>query len=210
MQRCRTEQTTVHAALTAAASLLLAHVGQQPHVRVMSPIDIRELLGVERDCAMYFNSTRTVYSAEQPQAFWELARATSAQLAKGRAESTTRFISALMEQMIPVEADHNTTKNLFLAGNSFELFISNLGRLDAPELGAIRTTAIWGPLILTQLQGELSLGVATVHGQLRLVNTSYAPIPDFLALIQDLLATQVSEPTAGTQVAAATPYHQSA
>jgi hypothetical protein len=200
VQRCRAEQTTVHAALVAAASLVLGSVGQRQHVRVMSPIDIRELLGVERDCAMYFNSTRTAYSAEQPQAFWEVARATSAQLTPGRAEPMTRFIAAMMEQLIPVEAEHDAAKNLFTGGNSFELFISNLGRLDIPETGLIRPTAIWGPVILTQLQGELSLGVATLHGQLRLVNTSHAPIPDFLVLIQDLLATQLSEAGKGSEV----------
>jgi hypothetical protein len=206
VQRCRTEQTTVHAALVAAASLVLARVGHRQHVRAMSPIDIRELLGVDRDCAMYFNSTRTAYSAEQPQAFWEVARATSAQLLQGRAESTTRFISAMMEQLIPVEADHDAAKNLFTGGNSFELFISNLGRLEIPKIGLIRPTAIWGPVILTQLQGELSIGVATLHGQLRLVNTSYAPIPDFLVLIQDLLAIQLSEPAKGSEVTAEVGY----
>jgi hypothetical protein len=179
---------------------VLASVGQRPHVRAMSPIDIRELLGVERDCAMYFNSTRTAYSAEQPQAFWEVARATSAQLTQGRAEPMTRFIAAMMEQLIPVEAEHNDAKNLFTGGNSFELFISNLGRVDIPETGLIHPTAIWGPVILTQLQGELSLGVATLDGQLRLVNTSHAPIPDFLVLIQDLLATQLSESGKGNEV----------
>jgi hypothetical protein len=205
MQRCRAEQTTVHAALVAAASLVLASAGQQ-HVRVMSPIDIRELLGADRDCAMYFNSTRTAYNTEQPQTLWELARTTSAQLTQGRAESMTRFISALMEQMIPSDAEHDTVKNMFTAGNSYELFISNLGRLDIPENALIRPIAIWGPVMLTQLQGEQVVGVATLHGQLRLVNTSHAPIPNFLALIQDLLATHLFEPTVSAEAAAETPY----
>jgi hypothetical protein len=158
MQRCRAEQTTVHGALVATASLVLASVGQQ-HVRgVMSPIDIRELLGADRDCALYFHSTRTAYNAEQPQTLWELARATSAQLTQGRTVSVTRFVSTLMEQLITSDAAHDTVKNLLTAGNSYELFISNLGQLELPENGPIRPTAIWRPVMLTQLQGEQVLG----------------------------------------------------
>ena len=181
----------MHAALVAAASLVLARLAHRQHMRVVSPIDIRPLLGVGRDCAMYFNATRTALTTESPQEFWELARGTSAQLAQGRAESMTRFISAVTEQLIPVDADHTTAQDFSMSG-SFELFISNLGALKIPQTGLISPTAIWGPIMLTQLQGESTIGAATLHGQLRLVSASHTPISDFLAQIQNHLATHLS------------------
>jgi hypothetical protein len=56
------------------------------------------------------------------------------------------------------------------------------------------------------MQGESTIGVATLHGQLWLASASYAPIPDFLALIQDQLTTQLAESARGTQGAATTDY----
>jgi hypothetical protein len=205
VQRCRAEQTTVQAALVAAASQVLASVGHRQHVRTVSPIDIRPLVGVGRDCAMYFNATRTAFTTNQFQDFWELARNTSAQLAQGRAEATTRFVSALTEQLIPLDADHAMAKNLSMAG-SFELFISNLGALKIPATGPVRPTAIWGPIMLSQLQGESTVGVATLHGQLQLVSASHTPIPNFLTLIQDQLVTQLSAPTVAAKGTGNTAY----
>jgi hypothetical protein len=205
-QRCRAEQTTVQAALVVAASQVMTSAGHRQHVRITSPIDIREVLGAGRDCAMYFSSTRTTYTAAENQGFWELARATGAQLTQGRTESMTRFVSAMMEQVFLVDIDHTTAREFSIATSSRELFISNLGRLEFLETGPIRPVAIWGPITLTQMQGESTIGVATLHGQLRLASASYAPIPDFLALIQDQLATQLAGSARGTQGAATTGY----
>jgi hypothetical protein len=205
-QRCRAEQTTVQAALVVAASQVMVHAGHRQQVRVTSPIDIREVLGAGPDCAMYFSSTRTAHTAAENQDFWELARATGAQLTQGRAESMTRFVSTMMEQVFPVDIDHATARDFSIATSSRELFISNLGRLEFSETEPIRPVAIWGPITLTQMQGESTIGVATLHGQLRLASASYAPIPDFLALVQDQLATQLAESTRGTQGAVNTGY----
>jgi NRPS condensation-like uncharacterized protein len=205
-QRCRAEQTTVQAALVVAASQVMTSAGHRQHVRITSPIDIREVLGAGRDCAMYFSSTRTTYTAAENQDFWELARTTGTQLTQGRAESMTRFVSAMMEQVFPVDIDHATARDFSIATSSRELFISNLGRLEFSETGPIRPVAIWGPITLTQMQGESTIAVATLQGQLRLTSASYAPIPDFLALIQDQLATQLAGSARGTRGAATTGY----
>jgi hypothetical protein len=206
IQRCRVEQTTVHAALVATASQVLAGVQHQQHVRVVSPIDIRKLLRVDNDCALYFNVTRTAFTTEQSQNFWDVARATGAQLIQGRAEATTRFVLALTEQLIPTDADHAAARNFLMGGSSFELFISNLGMLETLDSSSVRLTAIWGPILLTQSQGESVLGVATLNGQLRLVSASHAPIPNFLTLIQDSLATHLQLPSTGAQNVAETGY----
>jgi hypothetical protein len=60
--------------------------------------------------------------------------------------------------------------------------------------------------MLSQLQGETTVGVATLHGQLQLVSASHTPIPDFLTLIQDQLVTQLSAPTVAAKGAGNTAY----
>jgi hypothetical protein len=49
--------------------------------------------------------------------------------------------------------------------------------------------AIWGPAILGQIQGELSAGICTFNGQLRIVCASHAPFPDYLDRVRDVLDT---------------------
>jgi hypothetical protein len=45
---------------------------------------------------------------------------------------------------------------------------------------AVRPVAVWGPAILLQVQGELSAGVCTFNGQLRILSASHNPLPDYL------------------------------
>jgi hypothetical protein len=208
VQRCRAEQTTVQAALVAAASQVLASVRHRQQVLATSPIDIRPLLGSEvaQACGMFFSAAYTTYTPGQPKDFWGQARAMSTQLLQRRTEPMTRFVSALLEQLFPVDTDHTTARSFLIANGSRELFISNLGVLKMPETGPIQPTAIWGPITLTQMQDECNIGVATLHGQLRLTYTSHTPVPDFLVLIQELLLTHLSVPATGTQGAVATGY----
>jgi hypothetical protein len=44
----------------------------------------------------------------------------------------------------------------------------------------VRPVAIWGPAILSQIQGQLSAGICTFNGQLRIVCASHDPFPDYL------------------------------
>jgi hypothetical protein len=50
-----------------------------------------------------------------------------------------------------------------------------------------RPVAIWGPAILAQIQGELSAGICTFSGQLRIVCASHDPLADYLVHVRDVL-----------------------
>jgi hypothetical protein len=47
--------------------------------------------------------------------------------------------------------------------------------------------AIWGPAILVQIQGELTSGICTFNGQLRIVSASHDPLPYYLDRVHDVL-----------------------
>ena len=188
VRRCRVERTTVHAALVAATTQVMASAGNREVVRVFSPFNFRPLLGYVRHSANYFSATRTGFLPEQTQDLWELARLTGAELAQARSEAGTRGISGAVEQYIPVDADNAAATGFMTAGLSSEALISNLGVLHLDETGPVRATAVWGPVLLTQFQDESVIGVTTLAGQLRLVCATHAPIPDLLVLIRDTLA----------------------
>lgn len=188
LQCCRTQGTTVHAALVAATTQVMASAGQREVVRVFTPFNFCRLLGNVRDSANYLSAARTGFQPAQMQDLWELARLTSAQLAQARSEAGTRAVSAAIEQFIPVEADHAAAAGFVRHALSCEALISNLGVLDIADTGAIRPTAIWGPVLLGQFQDESVIGVATLQGQLRLVCATHAPIPDLLPRIYAALA----------------------
>jgi hypothetical protein len=74
-----------------------------------------------------------------------------------------------------------------LGGLSFEAFASNLGVLDMGTPEAVRPVAIWGPAILAQVQGELTAGICTFNGHLRIVSASHDPLPDYLNRVREVL-----------------------
>lgn len=189
VQRCRTERTTVHAALVAATTQVMMSAGRREVVRVFTPFNFRPLLGDDvRDCVNYFSAARTGFPPAQTEDLWTLARLTGAQLAQARSEAGTRAVSAAIEQFIPVEADHAAAAGFVQHALSCEALISNLGVLDINVTGPIQPTAVWGPVLLGQFDNESVIGAATLHGQLRLVCATHAPVPDLLARLRSTLA----------------------
>lgn len=70
-----------------------------------------------------------------------------------------------------------------------EVLISNLGVhiLDRP--GPIRPTAIWGPVLLDQVDGDYVVGVVTYQGQWRMTASGYTPVNRFLGEVSTHLLT---------------------
>ena len=70
-----------------------------------------------------------------------------------------------------------------------EGMVSNLGVLPFETcFGALKLDAMWGPAILTGVDGEQVLGAVTVDGAMCLLHTSYDPIPSFLLEIEKVLS----------------------
>jgi hypothetical protein len=185
--RARAERTTVHSALVSAMSQVIIESGRNEFVRVVTPIDIRTHLGVGDDICLYISAARTAFARQELTDLWDMARAVGDQFACARSVPAVLAASAAAEQFIPVDATTQDAEDFVIGGLSFEAFASNLGVLDMGTPLVVRPVAIWGPAILAQVQGELSAGICTFNGQLRIVCASHDPFPDYLDRVRDVL-----------------------
>src|SRR5690348_2631972 len=95
--------------------------------------------------------------------------------------------TALVEKFIPPEADCETAQRFFRTALPFELLITNLGTRQFSTSGPIRPRAVWGPIVLPQIDREQVLGVVTYGGQLRMTCIGHWPTHDFLENIHETL-----------------------
>jgi hypothetical protein len=94
----------------------------------------------------------------------------------------------MMQQALPVDADARAAEQFVTAGGPWDSMISNLGVQDLAVSGAIRPTAVWGPVLNTQIDGDYVTGVVTYQGRLRIVACGCTPTADYL---ENLAATLV-------------------
>ena len=196
--RCRKESTTVHGALVAA--MLAAGRGASPDwlerpVRIATPVDIRPLHpSFQEAMGVYITPARMLDDSPHQAPFWELARTIKQNLTPFESQQSRlaglNILASLAERRLGVE----DAAALFSQLLPWDLIVTNLGRLNlATEFGALRLKAMWGPMVTAGFAGEQVLGAATLHGQLALVHTSYAPFAGLLSTAAGLLV-QNSEP----------------
>jgi hypothetical protein len=180
INRCRTEQTTVHAAIVTAASRVRASLRGEDFVRVVSPINIRALINAGDDCADYLSDTVTGMAPWDGSQFWDQARAVTAELSTARSAPVIAAMPAMMQQTIPVDAETHAAEQFLTTCVPWDSMISNLGVHDLAISGAIRPTAVWGPVLNTQIDGDYVTGVVTYQRRLRMVTCGYTPTVDYL------------------------------
>ncbi len=161
--------------------------GRNEFVRMLTPSDFRNHIGVDDDVCLYFTMIRSAVTREQLTDLWDMARMVGDQLAGARSVPTLLAASAAIEQFIPIDATTEDTEDFMVGGLSFEAFASNLRVLDMGPQEAVRPVAIWGPAILVQIQGELASGICTFNGQLRIVSASHDPLPGYLDRVRGVL-----------------------
>jgi hypothetical protein len=187
VNRCRAEQATVHAAIVTAGSRVRAALRGEDFFRVASPINIRPMINVGDDCADYVSFTVTGVALWDGSEFWDQARAVTAEVSAARSAEAVASAPAMLEQVIPVDADAYDVEQFFTVGAPWDSMISNLGVRDVAARGAIRPTALWGPVVNTQIDGDYVTGVATYEGQLRMVACGYSPTEEYLQNIATML-----------------------
>jgi hypothetical protein len=185
--RARAEQTTVHSALVSAMTQVIIKSGRNEYVRMLTPVDFRDHIGVRDYVCLYFTAARTAFTREQLTDLWDMARTVGDQLAAARLLPALVAASAATEQFVPVDATTQDAEDFMVGGLSFEAAASNLRVLDLGAPEAVRPVAIWGPAILNQVHGELSTGICTFNGQLRMITASYHPFPGYLHCVRDVL-----------------------
>ncbi|SPM31967.1 condensation domain-containing protein [Mycobacterium terramassiliense] len=194
VERCRAERTTVHAALVVAMCRVRSTERGEDFVRVLNPINFRALAGVEGDCGLYIQATWTGLSPWDGAPFWAQARATTTHLEAARSARGILTASLAIRQAMAPDAEVGHAEELFTRVCPFDMLISNLGVQHLDDTGPVRPTAVWGPVVQSQTEGEYVTGITTYEGRLRMVTCGYSVPTTFLKSVGAALAVAVDEP----------------
>lgn len=190
VRRCRDEGTSVHAALCAAAAVVLHRRGRE-FVRVLSPVDLRRAVGLPDEVVVRFAGARTASAAHDLHDFWSLARRTRRSLARRRSPDALRAGSAVLAGRPP--SSRGDAEAMMTAATAADIQITNLGAVDPSAQGSAELAAVWGPAQITQLRGEHVLGVVTHGGRLRMTELTHDPVPGLVPETAAMLAKACAE-----------------
>jgi hypothetical protein len=190
-RRAREEGVTIHAAISAALTIAGRADNESwrnSPLRIMSPAEIRDILGLRDQCMVSFGGGEISIAPGGSMMFWELARFAKDGLSAVKSrENISRMIdlqSKAVSSNLSVEQAFQLKRNAFNA----QVMFSNLGRLPFDSnFGPLKLETLWAPCALRGIEGEQTLGAVTVNGSLHLTHTSPAPIPGLLAGIEEEL-----------------------
>jgi hypothetical protein len=190
ISRSRTEETSVHAVLQAAAIEAIRSLAPESGepVRVMSPISSRDFLGVSEQCGLYTIATTLSFANTETNTFWNLAR-------RAKEELRPSFLLSSLEEY--TDRTNTLVSNVddlvgFMDENlNFEIMLSNLGRYPFGTVyGSLKLINMYGPIIITGAGPKQSLGVITIDGRLTLTNSSRYLKPTLLKDIKQRLTEE--------------------
>lgn len=174
VRRSREEETTLHGALISALVLAGRRVfpkWKEKPVRVLSPISVRDLLGVGEECCLSLVAKWMPFAPEEDRPFWELARYIRSAVAETARLQTvikdTTGLRKFVDGMDLVESEQVSERF------NRELVVSNIGRVAfRSDFGPFRLVSMWGPTVHSGFEDEFSMAVCTVNGACSLVVTS--------------------------------------
>jgi hypothetical protein len=184
-RRAREEGVTIHAAISAALTIAARAIDESWRnnpLRIMSPAEIRDVLGLKEQCMVSFAGGEISIAPGGSMTLWEIARFAKDGLSAVKSkENISRMIDlqfGAVSSNLTVEQASELKRNAFNA----QVMLTNLGRLPFDStFGPLRLEALWAPSALRGIEGEQTLGAVTVNGSLHLTHTSPAPIPGLLA-----------------------------
>jgi NRPS condensation-like uncharacterized protein len=191
LERCRTNDTTMHGVICAAAS---RHVPASDHdkVRMICPIDLRKLAGIENGiCGVFIGASSVEVPIGGTTSIWDDARRIVHGMTQSRSpEAVIALMSRMSVEFSPTARSENL-RAFLSAGPQSSLVVSNLGILPMVErYGPYHVKAVWGPAMLTNFpEDRQTIGVGTFGGQLRIVHQSYVPIRGLVPAIRKSLLT---------------------
>ena len=190
-QRARAEGVTIHAALSAALAMAGRAVDESWRnnpLRIMSPAEIRDILGLKDQCMVSLGGGEISIAPSDSMTFWELARFAKDGLS---AVKSTENISRKIDLQSTAVSSNLTVEQAFqLKRNAFnaQVMFTNLGRLPFDStFGPLKLETLWAPCALRGIEGEQTLGAVSVNGSLHLTHTSPAPVPGLLAGVEEVL-----------------------
>jgi hypothetical protein len=190
-RRAREEGVTIHAAVSAALTIAGRAIDENwlnNPLRIMSPADIRDILGLKDQCMVSFGGGEISIAPGGSRTFWDLARfAKDGLYAVKSRENASRMIdlqSAAVSSNLTVEQAFQLKRDAINA----QVMFTNLGRLPFDStFGRLKLESLWAPCALRGIEGEQTLGAVSVNGSLHLTHTSPTPIPGLLAGVEEVL-----------------------
>ncbi len=189
--RAREQATTVHGALCAA--LVLAWRKTYPTradapVRVASPIDIRDYLGVSDACGNFLASGIVAFEPDVAAQFWDLARIAKARLLPAERLSQIVTVSEDLSRIVESGLDPQAAADFYAQTVPCDIVVTNIGPVPlAATYKHLRLDAVWGPIALPHLHRSTVIGATCVNGSLCLTQTSLEPFSALLQTAEELL-----------------------
>jgi len=188
--RARLEGTTVHGALCAAFVIAGRQVSagwRDSALRILSPINIRPLLEVGESSGVFINAATSTFD-RQATGFWELARDAKAAVAVGQTRDAVLASLSAIGEIVGKGAEIATAANLAADAFAREGVLTNLGVLNFENrFGDLKLESMWGPAVVTSMEGEQTIGVTTLNGSLCLTHTSHTPPEGLLEAMRSVL-----------------------
>jgi NRPS condensation-like uncharacterized protein len=187
----RAERTTVHGALSAAATFAASvrmPRRSDPPLRVHSPIDVRgRLLGGSEGLGV-FVSAAIVELGDGLGDFRRRARFFSDSLAPLKASELLAGMVGMMRDQVAGITTVDQAQAFLAQQAGADILLSNLGAVDFPDrYGPFTLEALWGPSVTMGFAFAQTIGAITLGGQLHLLHTSYEPARGLLAETSSIL-----------------------
>jgi NRPS condensation-like uncharacterized protein len=189
--RSRLQGVTMHAAISAALTIAGRSLDESwcnKPLRIMSPAEVRDILGLEDQCMVSLTGGEISIPPEDSMTFWNLARFAKDGLSAVKSPEIISMMidgqSKVVSTNLAVEQADQLKRNVFNA----QVMFTNLGRLPFDStFGTLQLADLWAPCALRGIDREQTLGAVTVNGSLHLTHTSPEPIPGLLAGIEEVL-----------------------
>ncbi|RSM88760.1 hypothetical protein DMH25_40850 [Streptomyces sp. WAC 01325] len=184
---CRAQGTTVQSFFLTAFSRARGKLRQESFVRVLTPIDTRRLLAVEASASVCIAVARTGHDVTSQDDLWTQAKEANAQLHAARSAPAVTIGSMAVGHFIAPDVKATAVEQFMNSQLAYEMQVSNLRVVELSDSGALRPTAVWGPMLLLQINGETNVGVTTYAGRLRLTISGYSPNDDILQEVSRII-----------------------
>jgi len=184
----RFHDATVHSALLAALARAMGEARDSAHpIKVMSPINLRRMLGVDDECGLFISGGTTLLEAAG-NSFWDEARGGRTALEHFMNGDTAHAMIGGMAAFRELDDSPAGARAAFAVGFDFDAMLTNLGMLPiAARHGRYRIKAIAGPIVLASVENEHIIGAATLDDRLQLTYTSVTPLPRLLGRMEKRL-----------------------
>jgi NRPS condensation-like uncharacterized protein len=182
----RAHETSIHGLLCAAIAKVANELVNGNPVRIMSPINMRPVLGGTEQCGVFMSAAAVPHTASND--VWDDARRSREILSLYRGKEAAVAISAIATAELAIDNSAANACSAMWRYVDYDVMLTNLGRLKLDRVyDGISLEAISGPIVRCCVRGENVIGVSTYQDELTLVHTTVDGPNDLLQQIETVL-----------------------